>query len=284
MSNYIQQNSQKINYTSRGDSWIIINEIEASIKAKIIKSGKSLSEWDISIYRGILTGYNEAFIIDGQERERLIKEDPKSAEIIRPILRGRDIKKYGYSFSDLWLINAHNGIKIKGIPPVDVNDYPAIKRHLDKFFPMLSNRTDKGDTPYNLRNCVYMDDFSKQKIVYREISEEMDACIIGEEVYVNNKCYIITGEHLEYLICVLNSKLFNKIILQSANQTGGKGRDFLEKIHVPYPDDDMVLTDLYRDLLTTPSPERFVLLKKIDAAVNKLYNLTKEEVDYIDTL
>ena len=82
---------------------------------------------------------------------------------------------------------------------------------------MLSNRTDKGDTPYNLRNCVYMDDFSKQKIVYREISEEMDACIINEEVYVNNKCYIITGEHLEYLICVLNSKLFNRIILQSAN-------------------------------------------------------------------
>ena len=94
----------------------------------------------------------------------------------------------------------------------------------------------------------YWDDFSKQKIVYREISEEMDACIINEEVYVNNKCYIITGEHLEYLICVLNSKLFNRIILQSANQTGGKGRDFLEKIHVPYRDND-ILADLYRDLL-----------------------------------
>jgi len=128
-----------------------------------------------------------------------------------------------------------------------------------------------------------MDDFSKQKIVYREISEEMDACIINEEVYVNNKCYIITGEHLEYLICVLNSKLFNRIILQSANQTGGKGRDFLEKIHVPYRDND-ILADLYRDLLTTPLPERFDLLKKIDAAVNKLYNLTNEEIDYIDTL
>ena len=258
--------------------------IENSIRMKIQTKGIPLEKWNIQINYGVKTGFNEAFIINGKTKDELIAEDPKSAEVIRPILRGRDIKKYEYVFSDLWLINVHNGVKLKGIPPVDVNDYPAIKRHLDKFFPMLSNRTDKGDTPYNLRNCVYMDDFSKQKIVYREISEEMDACIIDEEVYVNNKCYIITGEHLEYLICVLNSKLFNKIILQSANQTGGKGRDFLEKIHIPYRDNDMILVDLYRNLITTPSPDRFVLLKEIDAAVNKLYNLTKEEIDYIDNL
>ena len=283
LSNYIQQNGTVDKFISNS-SWIIMNAIENSIRMKIQTKGIPLEKWDIQINYGIKTGFNEAFIITGKIKDELIAQDPKSAEVIRPILRGRDIKKYEYAFSDLWLINVHNGVKIKGIPPIDVDDYPAIKRHLDKFFPMLSNRADKGDTPYNLRNCVYMDDFSKQKIVYREISEEMDACIINEEVYVNNKCYIITGEHLEYLICVLNSKLFNRIILQSANQTGGKGRDFLEKIHVPYRDNDDILADLYRDLLTTPLPERFVLLKKIDAAVNKLYNLTNEEIDYIDTL
>ena len=282
LSNYIQQNGTVDKFISNS-SWIIMNAIENSIRMKIQTKGIPLEKWDIQINYGIKTGFNEAFIISGKIKDELIAQDPKSAEVIRPILRGRDIKKYEYTFSDLWLINVHNGVKIKGIPPIDVDDYPAIKRHLDKFFPILSNRADKGDTPYNLRNCVYMDDFSKQKIVYREISEEMDACIINEEVYVNNKCYIITGEHLEYLICVLNSKLFNRIILQSANQTGGKGRDFLEKIHVPYRDND-ILADLYRDLLTTPLPERFDLLKKIDAAVNKLYNLTNEEIDYIDTL
>ncbi len=294
LSNYIQQNKQRLSFSSKSDCWTIINEIEASIKAKIITAGKKLAEWDISIYRGILTGYNEAFIIDGQERARLIKEDPKSAEIIRPILRGRDIKKYSFSYADLWLISLFPSRHY------NIDDYPAIKRHLLSFGMERLEQTGRvfsingqsirarkktNNKWYETQDSIsYWDDFSKQKIVYREISEEMDACIINEEVYVNNKCYIITGEHLEYLICVLNSKLFNKIILQSANQTGGKGRDFLEKIHVPYHDNDMVLTDLYRDLLTTPPPERFVLLKKIDAAVNKLYNLTREEIEYIDTL
>lgn len=249
-----------------------------------MKLGKRLVDWDISIYRGILTGYNEAFIVDSKKKEALINEDPKSAEIIRPILRGRDIKKYEYSFANLWLINVHNGIKEKCILPIDVNNYPAIKKHLDKYFPLLQNRADKGDTPYNLRNCAYMDDFSKQKIVYREISNGMDACIINDEVYVNNKCYIITGEHLEYLICILNSKLFNKIILKSANQTGGKGRDFLDKIHIPYPNDDKVLKELYKQLSIASLAEKVIILEQIDTEVNKLYNLTNEEINYINTL
>lgn len=182
-----------------------------------------MSEWDISIYRGVLTGYNDAFIIDGQERERLIKEDPKSAEIIRPILRGRDIKKYSYSYADLWLISLFPSRHY------NIDYYPAIKRHLLSFGMERLEQTGRvysingqnirarkktNNKWYETQDSIsYWDDFSKQKIVYREISEEMDACIIDEEVYVNNKCYIITGEHLEYLICVLNSKLFNNIFL-----------------------------------------------------------------------
>lgn len=82
--------------------------------------------------------------------------DPKSEEIIRPILRGRDIKRYGYDFADLWLITTHNGIKEKGVKPIDINDYPSIKRHLDQFYFELSDRTDKGDTPYNFAKlCLY---------------------------------------------------------------------------------------------------------------------------------
>jgi adenine-specific DNA-methyltransferase len=268
--------------------------IENSIRMKIQTKGIPLEKWNIQINYGVKTGFNEAFIINGKTKDELIAEDPKSAEVIRPILRGRDIKKYSYSYADLWLISLFPSRHY------NIDYYPAIKRHLLSFGMERLEQTGRvysingqnirarkktNNKWYETQDSIsYWDDFSKQKIVYREISEEMDACIIDEEVYVNNKCYIITGEHLEYLICVLNSKLFNKIILQSANQTGGKGRDFLEKIHIPYRDNDMILVDLYRNLITTPSPDRFVLLKEIDAAVNKLYNLTKEEIDYIDNL
>src|SRR5690606_856102 len=140
-------------------SWVILSEIEQRIKEKIEDVGTPLKEWKIRINYGIKTGFNEAFIIDGCKRKELIEEDPKSAEIIRPILRGRDIKRYHYEFADLWLINVHNGIKEKSIKPIEISDYPAIKKHLDGFYSELAKRADKGDTPYNLRNCAYTDDF-----------------------------------------------------------------------------------------------------------------------------
>ena len=72
-----------------------------------------------------------------------------------PILRGRDIKRYGYNWANLWLINIHNGIKGK-LPRIDINEYPAIKVHLDQYWNKIKDRMDQGDTPYNLRNCAYM--------------------------------------------------------------------------------------------------------------------------------
>ncbi|MFA7449155.1 MAG: type II restriction endonuclease, partial [Weeksellaceae bacterium] len=114
ISVFIRQNASICNF-SNSETWNILSPIEQRIKAKIEAVGIPLKDWDINIYRGILTGYNEAFIIDGKKKDELIAEDPKSAEIIRPILRGRDIKRYNYDFADLWLINTHNGVKEKGI-------------------------------------------------------------------------------------------------------------------------------------------------------------------------
>ena len=261
-----------------------MNPIETSIKKKIQSNGVQLKDWNIQINYGIKTGFNDAFIISKEKKDELIAADPKSAEIIRPILRGRDIKRYEHTFADLWLINTHNGIKSKNILPINIEDYPAIKDHLDNFYSKLEKRADKGDTPYNLRNCVYMDDFSKQKIVYREISDEMNACLIEDEVYVNNKCYIITGEHLEHLICVLNSKLFNKITLQCANSTGGKGRDFLNTVTVSKPDTNSKLCELYTEMISLPADKQLELSNQIDHEVCLLYGLSDEEITYIDNL
>ena len=173
----------------------------------------------------------------------------------------------------------HNGIKSKGIPPIDINNYPAIKHHLDDFYEKLAHRADKGDTPYNLRNCVYMNEFSKQKIVYREISDAMDACLVGPEYMLNNKCYLITGEHLIYILSYLNSKLFTKIMLQQANVTGGKGEGFLSAISLIPPTDEIEsnIVKIYNNLSNDPDSSS----TELDIVFCDLYGLTMEERRFI---
>lgn len=143
-------------------SWVILTPIEQSIKRKIEAVGTPLKDWDIQINYGIKTGYNEAFIIDTAKRDEILanckteEERQRTAELIRPILRGRDIKRYGYDWANLWLINTHNGIKGR-IPRINIEDYPAVKAHLDQYWDKIRDRADQGDTPYNLRNCAYLD-------------------------------------------------------------------------------------------------------------------------------
>ena len=146
----MQQNGSECDFSS-ADSWVILSPIEQSIKRKMETVGTPLKDWNINIYRGVLTGYNEAFIITTEKRDEILAncqsedERTRTAELIRPILRGRDIKRYGYDWADLWIINTHNGIKGK-LPRVDVNEYPAIKAHLDQYWDKISTRADKGDT------------------------------------------------------------------------------------------------------------------------------------------
>ncbi len=156
------------------DAWVILSPIEQSIKRKIEAVGTPLKDWDIQINYGIKTGFNDAFIITTEKRDEILAncktedERTRTADLIRPILRGRDIKRYSYDWAGLWLINTHNGVKGK-IPRIKIEDYPAVKAHLDKYWNKISKRADKGDTPYNLRNCAYMEDFNKPKIVYPDI-------------------------------------------------------------------------------------------------------------------
>ena len=114
--------------------------MERDIKAKMEEVGTPLKQLDVRINYGVKTGLNDAFIIDKAKRDELIAADPKSAEIIRPVLRGRDIKRYHYEFADQYLITTHNGYKSEGIdiPRIDVNKYPAIKEWLSSFEPKLS--------------------------------------------------------------------------------------------------------------------------------------------------
>ena len=223
LSVFVQQQHTVCSFTT-SDSWVILSPIEQSIKQKIEAVGTPLKDWDIQIYRGVLTGCNEAFIISTEKRNEILAncktddERERTAELIRPILRGRDIKRYGYNWANLWLINTHNGVKERGIvkiPRIDINDYPAVKAHLDTYWNKIADRTDQGDTPYNLRNCAYIEDFSKPKIVYMEIQTDNPnegypfPCFSYDtrESVVLNTAYIMCSDSVDvrYILSILNS-------------------------------------------------------------------------------
>ena len=265
------------------NSWTIQSPIEQSIREKIDSIGIPLKKWNVSINRGILTGFNEAFIINTEIKNQLIADDPKSAEIIRPVLRGRDIKKYSVTFQDLWLIVTHNGNKKEGIKPVDVSEYPAIKKHLDQYYEKLSKRADKGDTPYNLRNCVYMDDFSKQKIVWGNLCLESQFAMASDDYFINAPSpMLVPGDY--YLLAIMNSIVADWYIRQlGVTRNGGYFEYkpmFVEQLPIPQIDES--LKDIYRskamEAEQNNTPE---ILDEINSMVFKLYNLSDEEIKYL---
>ncbi len=280
---FIRQNSTPCNFKT-DESWVILSPIEQRIKAKIEAVGTPLKDWDINIYRGVLTGCNEAFIIDGATKKELIRQDPKSAEIIRPILRGRDIKRYGYEFADLWLINTHNGIKEKGLKPVNINKYPAVKKHLDKYYPELKKRQDKGDTPYNLRNCAYMEDFSKQKIVWARLMRISKNApddfprfsLVDDKAYPLDSLCFFTGKNLSYLQAVLNSELakywfFNNIAILD---NGGMQmrQQYVEAFPVPKVDKSLIKIAIEKSKLQDSSLDKYIY---------QFYGFSQEEISFI---
>jgi len=236
-----------------------------------------------------LTGYNEAFIIDGNKKEALIEIDPKSEEIIRPILRGRDIKRYGYDYADLWLINSHNGVKETGVKRINIDDYPAVKQHLDLFYSDLEKRADKGDTPYNLRNCAYMEDFNKQKIVWGNLNLGATYSLAEPGMFINAPCSLITPSE-KYLLAILNSKAADYYIRSlGVTRNGGYFEYkpmFIEKLPIPVLSEQnkKTLNDLVdRITLTTSISQKKKYEEEIDSYVFDLYALSKEDIELLNT-
>ena len=285
-----------IQSTQEGDSWIILSELEATILNKIKTIGKPLKDWDITINSGVKTGLNEAFIIDTEIKNQLIKDDPKSKEIIKPMLRGRDIKRYTYEFADKWLINTHNGVKSKNIDPIDINNYPAIKKHLDQYSTEITKRLDQGDTPYNLRACAYLEDFEKPKIIYQEITQELNFYYDESEFYTNNKCFIIThntsNKKLYILLAILNSQIGHFWIRRNTVPLGNKGYElraiFMENLPIPTatPEQQAPIIALAQACITTKEKDKNAdissLQNQIDKLVYALYGLSEEEISVVE--
>jgi type I restriction-modification system DNA methylase subunit/REP element-mobilizing transposase RayT len=216
------------------DVWTISSKVEQSLKTKIENDGIPLLDWELEIKYGIKTGLNEAFVINNEKRKQLIAEHSKSEEIIVPILRGRDVNRYKIDYQNLFLINTHNGYG--KTPRIIIDNFPAIKKHLDEYEPQLSKRYDKGETPYNLRNCAYIDAFKEKKIIWKEMSSQPPFVIDKSGYYTNDTITFIIGSDLEYLLCLLNSKLIFHIYSKyySGGGLGSNGvrfkKDFLSDL------------------------------------------------------
>ncbi len=200
------------------EPWMALSAVERGIMDKMQAIGTPLKEWDIAINYGIKTGYNAAFIVDKKTKNALVAEDPRSEELLKPILRGRDIKRYRVEWARLWVIDSHNGYG--DVPPINVDDYIAIKRHLDQFYPQLKKRQDKGITPYNLRHCAYHEEFLRDKLVWMDLSPQGRFAYSNEEVYCNNKAFLMIGFPLKYLCAVLNSTIVTWLVNKTARTTG----------------------------------------------------------------
>ena len=261
----MQQSGTECEFCS-SDSWVILSPIEQSIKRKIEAVGTPLKDWDIQINYGIKTGYNDAFIIDKAKRDEILAncqsedERKRTAELIRPILRGRDIKRYGYDWANLYLIATFPACHY------DIEKYPAVKNYLlsfeeenlrdsgydwiadnyladcckqklaqtGKFIEIAGKRITIGNTPEKARkrtsnkwfetqdSISYWEDFSKQQIVWIELSDDPKFAL-AEKIMSVNTVFFMTGEHILHLLGLLNSRLITWYFRHCIGTTSGVG-------------------------------------------------------------
>ena len=293
MTDYVKQHSTHVHFPF-SDSWVILTPIEQRIKSKIEKIGIPLNKWNISINFGIKTGCNEAFIIDKNKREELIKKDANSAEIIRPILRGRDIKRYGYEFAEKYIIATFPSRKY------DIDDYPAVRDYLLNYGKRKLEQSGKPGARKKTSHkwfetqdpIAYTDDFSKQKIIWKRIGSILRFCYDdGKYMVLDSTCFA-TGDHLKYILAFLNSKV-GHYLLQDSPKTGTGDLlisvQALEPLKIPCINnkDEIEIIALTDYLSLSKNKKNTHNIAEIEREINNmiysLYNLNDDEISFINT-
>lgn len=272
----------------KSTQWIFNKTDIQSLKQKIENKGVAFNKWNkIKINRGITTGANHIFIIDENKRNEFIKSDPKSKEIIRPILRGANIKPYMITKPDQYLIFSYTDIRIEEYPVI----FQYLQRH-KKELEEVYEAKNKQKKWYELRRCNYYDNFSKKKLVWTRLSNQNAFAIsIDGEFTVDSTSFAI-GENLEYLAAILNSKLILFYFKLGSVIWGKDGIKWFGKYfdNIPIPqitfDKQKPFVNIVDKVLSTkrqnPRADTKHLEDKIDIMVYKLYELTYEEVKVID--
>jgi len=296
---------------STSDSWVILSPIEQSIKRKIEAVGTPLKDWDINIYRGVLTGCNEAFIIDSTKRKEILsncqteEERKRTDELIRPILRGRDIKRYGYEWAELWLIATFPSRHY------NIEEYPAVKQYLLSFGIERLEQTGKthivnGEKVKSRKkthnkwfetqdSISYWEDFSKPKIVYMEIQTDNEKegypfpCFSydNSNKIVLNTAYIISSntEDVRFILGVINSKMGRFLTKLYVSQLQERQFRMLAQYvknfpipKLPQNEIDYIIKAVENNINKCNSE----LEEKINRAVCSWYNLNADELNFIE--
>ena len=299
LSVFVRQEGMVCDFAS-SEPWVILTSIEQSIKRKIEAVGTPLRDWDIQIYRGVLTGCNEAFIISTEKRNEILSkcqsedERKRTAELIRPILRGRDIKRYSYDWAELWLIATFPSRHY------DIEQYPAVKEYLLSFGIERLEQTGKtyvinGETVkarketsnkwFETQDSIsYWEDFYQPKIIWKRIGSILRFCYNDNGALgLDSTCFAI-GENIEFVCCVLNSPM-GHYLLKDAPKTGTG--DLLISVQAAEPiklpliskDENDIFTNTLKELVSECSTNNN---DEINCKIFDLYNLSHDERRYIE--
>jgi hypothetical protein len=297
------------------DAWFIGGDAEHRLKQKIERIGKPLREWDVKIYYGIKTGLNEAFIIDTATRQRILDACKDDAErqrteaIIRPVLRGRDIKRYTYEWKEQWVILAKFGFYKEAhlYPAVCGASQPVRARPEEPGAVPIREKPGKQFIDYrgqhhwleldNNPRDEYLAEFEKEKVVWQELAQGSQFAFDGKgRFFVSNTAYIMTGTHLRYLLGYLNSRL-NEITYSRwyCTKLGSSGTRWLKQhvLSIPVPPitpDNQSLVAQIESLVDqilaqkrgNPDADTRDLERAIDELVYRLYDLTPDEIRLIE--
>ena len=317
LCDYINQISYEVNQTSLDVSgWSLVDKKTQELIDKLVKTGVPLAEYvEKKVYYGIKTGLNEAFVINTFIRDKLIAEDPKSEELIKPFLLGKETKRYQSPSISHYLILipkcwTNKQMKVeKDAWKWLKNNYPAITSYLEPFAEKAQKRYDKGEYWWELRACEYYDEFEKPKIIYPNICKRPEFTFDANGLYTNQKCFIISVDD-RYLLGILNSSVTFFLFTSILPKLRG---DFYEPSYVYFKrfpictinfskssekklHDQMVnlvnqMLGLNKKLSEAKTPQAKDMLqrqieatdKQIDQLVYKLYDLTDEEIKIVES-
>ena len=252
-------------------------------------------------YRGILTGLNEAFVVDREMRAELIAEHPSSAGVLKPFLRGRDVKRWQVNFAEQYLITIESsenrvhpwsGQSAGEAEQIFANTYPAIYAHLKTFREQLIKRYDQGKYFWEFRACAYWAEFEQPKIVYPDIAQGAEFSFDDDRYFLGNTLYLLPTKEM-WLLGLLNSKAVFWFYTKTSTQIrGGFVRfiaQYVSQIPIPNikPAQKALISKLADQILTAKRTDSdadvSVLENEINQIVYLLYDLTADEIVIVES-